>query len=167
MAHHDVWCGAIDFFISKGIRFMKAPTSSDLLQAERQVMAGVYGRLNNRYRRRFPAEIVSGLARAVTWALFYIDPEDESALQFASVYQDIIDAEILNLREDEEIRRVVTETVVLKAVFLHRQRGCRDETYIKSVEHLKQIGIFFEGEKAPTPKGYIEMAKAFYMSTPW
>jgi len=146
---------------------MKAPTSSDLLLAEKQIMAGVYGRLNNRYRQRFPSEIVSALARAVTWTLFNIDPEDGPALQFASVYQDIIDAEIAGLREDEEIRRVVTDTVVLKAVFLHRQRGCKDEMYMKSVEHLKQIGIFLDGERAPTPRGFVEMANTFYTSTPW
>jgi len=146
---------------------MKAPTSSDLLHAEKQVMAGVYGRLNNRYRQRFPSEIVSALARAVTWSLFDIDPDDGPGLQFASVYQDIIDREIAGLREDEEIKRVVTDTVVLKAVFLHRQRGCKDETYMKSVEHLKLIGMFLERETAPTPRGYVEMAKVFYTSTPW
>ncbi|MGO9146715.1 MAG: hypothetical protein ACLQDF_10135 [Desulfomonilia bacterium] len=147
---------------------MKATTTqSDLLQAEKQVMAGVYGRLHNRYRRRFPQETVSALARAVTWALFHIEPEDQAALQFNSVYQDIIDAEIDNLKSDDEIRRVVTDTVVLKAVYLHRQRGCKDETYMAPIEHLKQFGIFLEGEKPPTPKGYIEMAKEFYASTPW
>ena len=147
---------------------MKAIASqSDLLQAEKQVMAGVYGRLHNRYRRRFPRETVSALARAVTWALFHIEPEDEAALKFNSVYQDIIDAEIDNLNSDEEIRRVVTATVVLKAVYLRRQRGCGDEAYMAPIEHLKRSGIFLEGEKPPTPKGYIEMAERFYASTPW
>ncbi len=147
---------------------MKAPTSSDLLQAEKQILAGVYGRLNNRYRRRFPAETVASLARAVTWVLFNMEPDDEAALQFTSVYQDIIDAEVKKLREDDEIRRVVTDTVVLKAVFLRRQRGCsQDESYMDTIEHLKRTGIFLEGEKPPTPRGYIEMAKEFYTSTPW
>jgi hypothetical protein len=157
----------LSFFEQKGICFMKAPTSSDLLQAEKQIMAGVYGRLNNRYRQRFPAETVSALARAVTWTLFHIEPDEEAALQFASVYKDIIDAEIIHLREDEEIRRVVTETVVLKAVFLHRQLGCKNTSYLETVEHLKKLGILLEGEKAPTPLGYVKMAKEFYASTPW
>lgn len=146
---------------------MKAPTPSDLLQAEKQIMAGVYGRLNNRYRKRYPADTVAALARAVTWVLFHMEPDDEAALQFTSVYQDIIDAEMVKLREDEEIRRVVTDTVVLKAVFLHRQMGCRNETHMDSIEYLKRSGIFLEGERPPTPRGYIEMAKDFYASTPW
>jgi hypothetical protein len=153
--------------LKKGICFMKAPTSSDLLQAEKQIMAGVYGRLNNRYRKRFPADTVSALARAVTWVLFNIEPEDEAALQFKSVYQDIIDTEVKNLREDEEIRRIVTDTVVLKAVFLHRQLGCKDDSSMKTIEHLKLSGIFLEGENPPTPRGYIEMAREFYTATPW
>jgi len=146
---------------------MKAPTSSDLLQAEKQILAGVYGRLNNRYRRRFPAETVAPLARAVTWVLFNMEPDDEAAMQFASVYQDIIDIEMKKLRDDEEIRRVVTDTVVLKAVFQHRYRGCNDGSHMGTIEYLKRTGIFLEGEQPPTPRGYVEMAKEFYSSTPW
>jgi hypothetical protein len=146
---------------------MNATNHADLLQAEKQVMAGVYGRLHNRYRRRFPVENVSALARAVTWALFAIEPEDQAAQQFNSVYQDIIDHEIADLRTDDEIRRVVTDTMVLKAVYLHRQRGCRDTSYMEPIEHLKRSGIFLEGGKPPTPGGYVEMAREFYASTPW
>jgi hypothetical protein len=146
---------------------MEAVTTSGLMQAEKQVVAGVYGRLMGRYRQRYSQETASGLARAVTWALFHLEPEDETAIQFTSSHQDLIDAEIINLRADVEIRRIVTDTLVLKAVFIHRQLGCKDNSYMEPIEHLKQLGIFLEGEYPPTPKRFIETARDFFGATAW
>jgi len=146
---------------------MKTVTTTELLQAEKQVMAGVYGRLMFRYRERYPQEIATGLARAVTWVLFHLEPEDGTALEFASAHKDSVDAEIVNLRSDEEIRRIVTDTHVLKAVFLHRQRGCKDNSFMEPIEHLKQLGIFLDGQHPPTPKSFVQTAREFFDSTSW
>ncbi|MCE5274875.1 MAG: hypothetical protein LLG43_07045 [Deltaproteobacteria bacterium] len=149
------------------MRSTQTVTTAALLQAEKQVVAGVYGRLMARYRQRFPQETVPPLARAVTWALFQLDPEDAAAIEFMSLHRGVIDAEVANLREDEEIRRIVTDTIVLKAVFLHRQRGCRDVSSMEPIEHLKKLGIFLEGESPPTPGSFVKTAEAFFGSTLW
>ena len=145
----------------------KTVTTTELLQAEKQVVAGVYGRLMARYRQRYPQEIAAGLARTLTWVLFLLEPEDEAARKFACEHKDSVDAEIVNLRSDQEIRRIVTDTHVLKAVFLHRQRGCKDNSFMEPIEHLKQLGIFLEGEHPPTPKSFVRTAWEFFGSTSW
>ena len=137
------------------------PTSSELLKAEKQVIAGVYGRLLGRYRE-WCGNDAEALAQAVTDSLFGHMVQDKPACP-----KDLVDAEILKIREDEEIRRIVTDTFVLKAVFLHRERSCKDGSSVDPIERLKQIGIYLEGKKPPTPMSFIEKAREFFSATPW
>lgn len=146
---------------------MKTPHPNDLLQAEKQVLTGVFVRLLKRYARRFPADEAKALAGAVTGRIFCIDPGDDAAKAFMDARRDLVDEEVSRIAKDDEIRRIATDTIVLKAVFMHRQRGCRDDAYMGPVEHLKRIGIFLEGETAPSPAAYIEKAREFYDSSPW
>lgn len=144
----------------------QAPTPAMLLQAEKQVLAGIYGRLLDRYRNRFGSETAAGLARAVTDSLFGHTVQDEPALDFLSAHRNLVEDEIMNLKNDDEIRSVVTDTFVLKAVFLHRQRGCKDTSYVDPVERIKRFGLYLEGQQPPTPMSFIKTAREFYQSTP-
>jgi hypothetical protein len=133
------------------------------MKAEKQMIAGVYGRLLDRFHKRFENREAAGIARAVTDALFNLVDEDPSVIEFL----DHVEKEIGQLKEDQEIRRAVTDTQVLKAVFLHRQRGCKDNnSYIDPLERLKGMGIYLEGSCPPTPMSFINTAREFFLATP-
>ena len=90
---------AIDLFmVKKGDMLHESIFFHRIYCTQRTGMAGVYGRLRGRGSPRYPGDTVSALARAV---LLIFEPEDEAALQFTSVYQDIIDTEIWKSRKYE------------------------------------------------------------------
>jgi hypothetical protein len=136
------------------------------MKAEKQIIAGVYGRLIESINKRFENSKSAGLARAVTDALFNLADEDSSVLEFMNGPENLVEKEIARLKDDQEIRRVVTDTLVLKSVFLHRQRGCRDNTYVDPIERLKTMGLYLEGSCPPTPMSFINAAREFFLATP-
>ena len=146
---------------------MKTPQPHELLKAEKQVLTGVYVRLFKRYLVNFPEKKARALAGVVTHRIFCMEPADESMVEFLREHEDAVEEEIRLLGEDREIRMVVSETIVLKVVYMKRRRGCGEESPIGPVDRLKEIGIFLEGEHVPTPSGFIRSAKAFYEATPW
>lgn len=146
---------------------MKIPQHQDLLRAERQVLTGVYVRLLRRYVRRFPAEEARALSAAMTKRILGVEPDDTTMDGFVRFHDEDIDREIDLLRDDHDIRRIVTDMVVIKVVFAKRHRGCSDEDAAAPVDHLKETGLFLEGDRAPTPAGFLEAARAFYDTTPW
>lgn len=143
------------------------PKPQDLLKAEKQVLTGVYVRLLRRFIDRFSPEEAKALAAAVTNRIFRLEPGDASVAEYVRVHEAVIDEELRRLGGDLEIRRVVSDTAVLKVVYMKRQRGCADDSPAGPVDYLKEIGMFLEGERAPTPSGFIASAKAFYEATPW
>lgn len=136
------------------------------MKAEKQIVAGVYGRLLERFNKQFDNREAAGLARAVTDALLNLADEDSSVLEFLNGPENLVEKEIVRLKNDQEIRRVITDTLVLKAVFLHRQRGCRDSTYVDPIERLKTMGLYLEGACPPTPMSFINAAREFFLATP-
>ena len=146
---------------------MKTPQPHELLKAEKQVLTGVYVRLFKRYLVNFPEKKARALAGVVTHRIFCMEPADESMVEFLKEHEAIVGEEIRLLGQDREIRRIVSDTIVLKVVYMKRRRGCSDEAAADPVDRLKEMGIFLEGEKIPTPAGFIMSAKAFYDATPW
>lgn len=142
------------------------PSVEDLIRAEKQIFTGIYWRLFARYASRFAEGYASYLAIAVTRRLLSYPDGDEKVKSFQEQNKNQIDQEILTLRKDPEIRRVVTDTLVVKAVFQHRKGGCGKDDSLAPVESLKQMGIYLEGTKAPTPGSFVRMASAFFKETP-
>ncbi len=140
----------------------RIPTQQDISLAERQVFAGVYGLLLQRYKTNYNNESAPRLAIAVTQELLSLPPSDEIAESFLEENHDLIDHEIKTLQKDDQIRRIVTDACVIKAVFQHRQNGCGKDTAGRPIEKLKELGIFMEGEKPPTPLVFVQMAWDFY-----
>ena len=140
----------------------RIPTHQDILLAEKHVFAGVYGLLLQRYKTSYANEAAPRLALAVTHELFSLPPSDEIAGSFLEKIQDLIHREIKALQEDEQIRRIVTDALVIKAVFQHRQKGCKKDAAGRPIEKLKELGIFLEGKKPTTPLVFVQMAWDFY-----
>lgn len=144
------------------VKSSRVPSSQDLMLAERHIFAGIYGRLLEKNTSGFEGESANQLARAVTQTLFSLPPRDERSRIFHAKNLDQIQCEIKKLQEDEQIRRAVTDTLVIKAVFRHRQNSCAKEEAQTPIEKIKELGIFLEGENPPTPLSFVQMARDFY-----
>jgi hypothetical protein len=142
------------------------PSTEDLIRAEKQVFTGIYWRLFARYASRFAEGYSSCLALAVTRLLLSYPNEDEQAKIFHEQNRNQIDQEILALKNDPDIRQVVTDTLVIKAVFQHRTGGCKNDDALASIENLKRLGIYQEGSRPPTPGSFVRMASTFFTETP-
>lgn len=142
------------------------PSTEDLIRAEKQVIAGVYGRLYARFIASYTEKQASQLALAVAGTLLSQPSDDKQIKTFIEQNQELIDQEMAALKDDTEIRRIVTDTLVLKIVFLHRKRGCSSEEALKLVERLKQQGLYQEGTIPPTPGAFVSMASRFFAETP-
>lgn len=146
---------------------MKTPHPDDLRKAEKQVLTGIYVRLLKRYSTRMGAEDARALAGAVTGSLLCLEPADGAVRRLMDERSDLVENEVTLLAADEEIRRMATDTMVLKTVYVNRQRSCKEESALEPVERLKRMGIYLQGEKAPTAAGFVEAARVFYSATPW
>ncbi|HNY65290.1 MAG TPA: hypothetical protein PKM41_07600 [Deltaproteobacteria bacterium] len=142
------------------------PNSEDLLRAEKQVLAGMYGRLLARYIMRFGEHYASRLAVAVTKVVLSQTDSEEEARTFLEQNRDQVMTEVAALKDDRDLRRIVTDTLVLKAVFGHRTRGCSKDESMQSIQRLKDLGIYLEGTEPPTPAAFVRMASRFFSETP-
>jgi hypothetical protein len=142
------------------------PGATDLLRAEKQVLAGIYGRLMARYIIRFGEHYASSLALAVTKLLLSHAEESKDAHIFTEHNEQQIMAEIAALREDTDLRRIVTDTLVLKSVYQHRTKGCSKDESLRALEKLKELGIYLEGSEPPTPASFVRLASKFFAETP-
>lgn len=142
------------------------PSTEDLVRAEKQVFTGIYWRLFARYASRYAEGYASCLSLAVTRLLLSYPDGDEQAKIFHEQNQNQIKQEILALKNDLEIRQVVTDTLVIKAVFEHRKGGCRKDGATAPVDNLKELGIYKEGTTPPTPSSFVRMASEFFAGTP-
>lgn len=140
----------------------RIPSLQDLALAEQHVFAAIYARLIERFTSTFGGEAARQLARAVTQELFSLPITDERSKTFRTRNYDQIQSEIKELQNDEQIRRAVTDTLVIKSVFLHRQKGGHSTDAQTPIERIKELGIFLEGENPPTPLSFIQMAWDFY-----
>lgn len=141
------------------------PSAEDLLRAEKQVLAGIYGRLYARYAADNEDKFASLLALAVARTLLSIPSEDGQMKLFTEQNRDRIDKEIPLLKDDTDIRRMITDTLVMRIVFLHKKRGCSSTETLGFIENLKQLGIYLEGSKPPTPGTFVRSAGRFFAET--
>jgi len=136
------------------------------IRAEKQVFAGVYGRLFARYISRYEEGYSSILALSVTRELLSYSKADEKLQIFTQQNRDQIDKEIILLKEDTTIRRMITDAVVIKLVFQHKQGGCGKDDIFETIEKLKELGLYLEGSRPPTPNSFVQKASRFFTETP-
>lgn len=142
------------------------PSSDDLFRAEKQVFAGIFGRLYVKYVLQYEQEYASLLALAVARILLSMPGGDERTKTFIEQNQDRIKQEIADLKDEAEIRRIVTDTMVMRAVALHKRGGCGADDSAEPVDRIKTLGIYLEGKQPPTPGSFIRSARSFFSSSP-
>ena len=142
------------------------PSSEDLFRAEKQVFAGIFGRLYAGYIVRYEPEYASFLALAIARVLLSMPGESEQARIFMEQNQDRIRQEILALKDETEIRRMVTDTLIMKVVALHKAGGCDADSVGESIDRIRTLGVYLEGNQPPTPGSFVRTASKFLSSSP-
>lgn len=142
------------------------PSSDDLFRAEKQVFAGIFGRLYARYILRYEPEYASFLALAVARVLLSMSWEKEKARVFMEQNQDRIRQEILALKDEIEIRRMVTDTLIMRVVALHKAGGCGADSAGEHIDRIRTLGIYLEGNQPPTPGSFVRTASRFFSLSP-
>ena len=129
-----------------------------------QIKHGIYTRLSIRYIQEYGKDKASLLAAAVTNELFSLPPANEIGKEFFSAHFDIIEKELLALKEDEDIRKAVTEAIRIRMNIIYKSQksGSYDQRlgdpYVKLVER----GLAVSDHTDPTPKKFIRNAEMFY-----
>lgn len=140
-------------------------TAEQFLQAERQVIAGVFARLLPRYHASHGEGHAARYAMAVTNILFSLPAQDMDQ-RFLDSNRAAVDDEIKALIEDHEIREIITESLTMRIVFASRQRGCKDKDLSQPLDRLKKLGLFLQGNIIPTPRSFLLKAQAFFKASP-
>jgi hypothetical protein len=142
------------------------PTSDDLFRAEKQVFAGVFGRLYAKYVRVDDQDYAAFLALAIARILLCMPAGDERATEFIKLNEGRIKHEILALKDETEIRRMVTDTMVTKVVTLRKSKGCSTDGDMDPIERIRTMGLYLEGNHPPTPGSFVRAASRFLSSSP-
>lgn len=129
------------------------------------VRVGIYARLRSKYVARYGEEKGGLLAAAVTNELFSEPPSNPDAQRFLQSDEDLVKHELSNLREDDQIRRVMTQTIRVKGTVAHAQGTPVEEALVDPEEKLTKLGIFIPGGKTPKPKAFYRMAATFCRSS--
>lgn len=140
-------------------------TAEQFMQAERHAITGVFARLLPRYHATHGEGHAARYAMAVTNILFSLPPQ-EMDRRFLESHREAVDKEITALKDDHEIREIVSETITMRIVFASRQRGCSQKDLMAPVESLKDLGLFLQGGAIPTPRSFLVKAEAFFKASP-
>jgi len=143
----------------------KPVTAEQFLQAERHAITGVFARLLPRYHATHGEGHAARYAMAVTNILFSL-PAQEMDRRFLESHREAVDKEIAALKDDFEIREIVSETITIRIVFASRQRGCSQKDLMAPVEKLKDLGLYLQGNTIPTPRSFLIKAEAFFKASP-
>lgn len=140
-------------------------TADQFMQAERHAITGVFARLLPRYHAKHGEGHAARYAMAVTNILFSL-PAQEMDKRFVNSHREAVDNEIQALKDDHEIREIVTETITMRIVFASRQRGCSQKDLMEPIETLKNLGLYLQGNSIPTPRSFLVKAEAFFKASP-
>lgn len=127
------------------------------------VMVGVYGRLREPFKRKYGEERGAKLAAAVLNELFSRPPSRADARDFLDANKALVVQEIVNLRENQEIREAVTDAVRVQMIVAQATGGVTEDS-LRPVDKLIAFGLLVTTRETPSPDTFLPMAQAFYRS---
>ena len=130
------------------------------------MFAGILGRLYAKYALQYEQDYAVSLSLAVARILLSVPDGDDRARTFIERNQDRIKQEIIALKDETEIRRMVTDTMVMKTVAIHKGGGCSADEAAGPVERIKTLGVYLEGSQPPTPGSFTRSASRFLSASP-
>jgi hypothetical protein len=80
------------------------------------VKMGLYEHLSRRFNEEYGGETAGFLAAAVINELFSEPPSNPDAQKFLELHRDVVYRELSNLRNDAEVRNIVTQAVRVKVL---------------------------------------------------
>jgi len=148
------------FFVHTKKIFLK-----ELMGGVSMVKGGIHDRLHSKFKNKYGDKEGGLLAAAVVNELFSELPTEDEAIRFENLNKDLIQQELLNLKNDVEIRSIITQAIRIKAV-IDFAKGERTKATVAavSIKKLLELGILMPGGESPTPKTFLPMAYKFYQS---
>ncbi len=125
------------------------------------VKMGIYMRLESNFLRKYAEDFSGLLSAAIVNVLFDQSPSNLKASEFSASNKDLINQELRNLKDDEDIRKVVTEAVRAKSVLLIAQDQNAAVSCAEHLEKLRDLGILIPGGEAPS-LDFLSIAEEFY-----
>lgn len=133
-----------------------------MLSGIEMVKIGILDRLSESFRGIYGQETADFLAAAVVNELFCQRPSDPHAREFRTTNKDVIERELSNLQYDEEICKIITQTIRVIASLSLEQNNGKTESWDNHIDKLTKLGIFLSNEYTPIPNLFLQMAHDFY-----
>lgn len=130
------------------------------------VKMGVYGRLSQRLKDQYGREEGILLAGAVVNEIFSGLPTRAEAKEFAASNKEVIERELSNLKNEDEIRKIITQAVRVKIIITVAQGIRNRQEIVEPLEKLERLGLLVPGGEAPTPESFLSQAREFLEATP-
>lgn len=135
-----------------------------VLDAIEMVKLGVLDRLAERYKGIYGQETGNALAAAVVSHLFCEQPADPIAREFLTVNKDVVERELSNLQYDDQVCKIVTQTLRIKASLSAERGGDMIKSLREHMDKLMELSIIIPSVYTPTPNSFLQIAEAFYHS---
>ena len=132
-----------------------------MLEAVRSVQFAVYQRLQPRYVVSDGAQVAGKLAAAVSNELFDQDPQEAEAISFRVSNRDLIAKRLSELKDDSELRAVLTQTLRVLAAVQVSKKESRPERILSHFRRLDELGILLPGGEAPSLSTFLPMVSKF------
>ncbi|HEY6280757.1 MAG TPA: hypothetical protein VIW72_03055 [Burkholderiales bacterium] len=154
--------GAVGFFLFH--RSAKSSMNKQLCGAVTAVQIGTYTRLARRYEGRLGKEGAVDLAVAVTNALFGNVPAAGPAATFKKNNEQLIERSLRELKDDQDLRIVVTDANRVLAGLKHNSLG--QAQALDSFDHLQrliELGVLIPDRPAPQQLSlFLQMARTYH-----
>jgi len=132
-----------------------------MLSGIEMIKMGVLDRLSERFKGIYGQETADFLAAAVVNELFCQKPSDPHAREFFTTNKDVIERELSNLKYDDEICKVITQTIRMKASLSVEQKNDKTKSWDDHIDKLTKLGIFIPSEYTPIPNLFLQIAHEF------
>jgi hypothetical protein len=158
-------------FYKRWIKVRKTKLIERMLRGVGLIMFGLHSRLTKRYTTNYGLDFSGRLATAVINELFFETPQEEDGRIFAEENQSLIKEKIAELKNDEQVKYVVTQTLRVMSVCdgyseHNVPKKTTYEKWLNNFEKAVERGVFIEGGDAPIPDAFLSFASEFYDSSP-
>ena len=122
------------------------------------IKIGTAARLQHRFVKQYGDPKAMQLAVAVTNELFSERPTVAEALDFEMQNKALIEQELVNLKQDVELRLAVTQALRVRAAIKFAKEKGDPVLLAAPLKKLERMGILVEGGESPEATSFLNMA---------
>ena len=129
-----------------------------------KVKHGTYNYVFIDLLEKYDRDKAGNIAAAMTNHLFNEPPVGNDAVAFLETHRDLVQKEILRLKENTLVGNMVADAVQIKAgiIFNNQRSGSTDMKFGQALDTLKKQGFFKQPENVATPKAFLIKADKYY-----